>query len=126
MNGLKLLLWKNVKVQSRNRVTLLAEIFVPAFIIICYGYLHVLMKVKDHPEPLIYDSFKANDIPRVVANETSVIYYGPSNPLTDSIMQIVEEHYFKARGLSYACESLDISFSSPIVSTEFICCEFSL
>ena len=105
MNGLKLLLWKNLKVQSRNRVTLAAEIFVPALIILSYGYLHVLMKVKEHPDPIIYDTFKPTDVPPVLAQDTNVIYYGPSNPLTDSIMDIVDRSHFKARGLNYTCKS---------------------
>ena len=103
LDGLKLLIWKNVKVQSRTRLTIAAEIFLPCLLVLCLGLLHSMMKVKHHTKPVVYESFSVREIPDVVRNQTSIIYYAPSNQLTDSIMETVNDKFFKSQGLNYTC-----------------------
>ncbi|CAG7836615.1 unnamed protein product [Allacma fusca] len=101
MKELKLLLWKNFKVLSREKLSTLAEILAPLSCIVVFGIFRIILKSQAHPEPAIWESFAVNDIPVTVKEQADILLYTPSNPKTDAIMEMVLKNFFQGEDFNY-------------------------
>ncbi|CAG7833333.1 unnamed protein product [Allacma fusca] len=101
MKELKLLLWKNFKILSREKVSTLVEILFPMTCVILFATIRVVIKRQETQNPVIYEPFHISDIPKSVRENASVIYYTPSNRVTDSLVNVVLKKFFTRRGLNY-------------------------
>ncbi|CAG7727472.1 unnamed protein product [Allacma fusca] len=107
MKGLKLLLWKNFKILFREKRSLAASIIFPLVCISAFSVIRVVIKTEEVPNPTIYKAFNPQKNPFVVKYAANVIYYSPSNSMTDKIMQLVQNNSFKSRGLEYNFTAFD-------------------
>ncbi|CAG7820362.1 unnamed protein product, partial [Allacma fusca] len=107
MKELKLLLWKNFKIMSREKIATLVEIMFPTTCVIVFAIFRVVIKREDIQNPVIYEPFDISGIPKSVREDASVIYYSPTNRVTDSLMNIVLEKFFTSRGLNYTVKAFD-------------------
>ena len=108
MEGLKLLLWKNWKIQSRNKVQTVIEILIPVSCAFLYGILRLGIVPDNYPEPTFYDAFSLDgNVPSVMRECCNEIYYTPNpNPFIDELMRRMNQDYFLRQGLNYTCEGL--------------------
>ena len=104
MEGLKLLVWKNWKTQSRNKIQTLVEILVPTGAALLFLFLRVLTHTDKYPDPITYEAFPLKGNPSAVVRNCSQIYYMPPHPFINQLMEKMDQEFFVKQGLQYNCK----------------------
>ena len=109
MEGLKLLVWKNWKIQSRNKIQTLVEILVPTGFSLLFLFLRMIVHPDKYPEPTTYEAFTLRGNPSAVVRTCSQIYYTPSHPFINRLMRKMNQDLFVTQGLQYNCKGYNVN-----------------
>ncbi|CAG7824302.1 unnamed protein product [Allacma fusca] len=101
---LKLLIWKNYRIQFHNKAQTFLEIFAPLIFILALAWLRIVLKAGSVEEPAIFTPFDVKTIPGVLKTSTNKIFYTPDSPYWKDVMGSVKENYFSSRRLTYSFE----------------------
>ncbi|ODM97667.1 ATP-binding cassette sub-family A member 3 [Orchesella cincta] len=99
---LKLLIWKNYKLQTRNKLQTFLELLFPLIFIAILVVVRVLVPSTHINEPTIFPPLEIDGVPPYVIREKcNMIYYAPTNGAIDNLIQEIKLTYFDAANLKY-------------------------
>ncbi|CAF0888540.1 unnamed protein product [Brachionus calyciflorus] len=88
-NQLILLLWKNLRLQLKSPIGLILEILVPALFAFILLPIRTIVKSDLIDEPVIFDSFKVNELPNNFKIGWSLAYQPKNSDFINDLMKNV-------------------------------------
>ncbi|CAL8074946.1 unnamed protein product [Orchesella dallaii] len=99
---LKLLIWKNYKLQTRNKLQTFLELLFPLIFIAILVVVRILVPSTEITEPTIFQPLEIDGVPPyVIRTKCNIIYYTPTNEVVDNLIQEIKSSYFDAADLKY-------------------------